>query len=1059
MAKEQQVETKQPKQQRPSPTPDGPVAELTPVLTGLQNPGQLHSLPRQATTRSLRQATMLRMQHQQGNAFVQRWLAQSQMPDIQRCGGEVHAGCACADGAEEEEAKGTTAVPVIQRQEEPAAPEESPREVATATEQPEASADNVTEAAAENPAETAAENPAETAVKPSPEKTAETPAEKAPATPEVAAATLPAATEKTAAPAANGAPPPANQANMPAAAINGSAAGTPVAAPLTNLVSNGQPADTSGRILEMAQQARAGGGGAESVAVALPEADIKLDGCRIPPTPEESLVPMSLDPLHYQVEVERERLLLAASQNRQQVMADAQAEQMTLLQAIEAETARLQTTYAGAREQVQIASDTARADLESNRTTQITAINAAAETQLINLPLLVEQKKNELRQNGEQRAVAAETFGRTEAQRAIAGCTTKAAAARQLGEDKAAQYSSYDEAADIAAAARRMAGEVANSITTAGQDMANTANQDMGRLAAKFRQDAAQSAGNFDTLLRNAQSEIARERDEAIRAINQVTDDTLTQLTNTTTQILTQLQTNEQEAMAKLSTVGQRALPEYEQAAQATCARIDQDTAVAIAQLESFVYDQAVPQLSQGRGPAAEAAQADACTQMTQNTDEFMSQLGTAVANSQQSFQQHTLEVHTEVTAYVDGLAGQIGNVVTTFETETQTIVTRVQSETQTTADKSVQNIEKVGTDLEAEMQKTIDQHNAQWDNELTEGQNALRQKIDDGLAEQDRALIDLARAIDEKAEEIEHASWLDAIGDFFSSIGSFISGFLSGFLGAIGRVLAAVFDFVWGLITGLIVFLIDIVSRVLSFLWDVLVAILTFIWGVIVWVVLAVVWVLGQIVNLLLTIVNWIAGWFGGWPWLQNLLQSLREQLALMGTILLDPLTADFAGCDDAQQEKLERATAQAVLMGNSALAKLSATPLDAATATQFRRFFMSDAPEHVATARSRLGEAVAGLQSSPTDMKCEPPGSIQCTGANAYTAPNAIPFISLHFCADFINRAPEREIGLVVLHEATHKYAWTDDHAYFAGVFSLSTEDALDNADTYEQFVDAVA
>ncbi|GIK55923.1 MAG: hypothetical protein HND44_14090 [Chloroflexi bacterium] len=1047
-----------PAQQRPSPIPETPVAELTPILSGLQNPGQLHSLPRQAATRPLRQATMLRMQHQQGNAFVQRWLAQSQTPDIQRCGGEVHVGCACAEGAEEEEAGAQTAVPDIQRQTETASEEEPQPEVAEMTEmtgQPETAAEKPAEAAAENSAETAEKPSAE---KPLVEKTIETPTEKAAAIPEEATAQMPTATEKpVAAPAVNGAQAPAGQTNAPAptAVANGPAAGGAGAAPLANLVTSAQPPDSTGRILEMAQQARAGGGDPANIAVQSPELSNVLADCRIPPTPEESLVPMSLDPLYYQVEVERERLLMAASQNRQQVMADAQAEQMTLSQAIEAETARLQTTYAGAREQVQIATDTAKANLESNRTTQTTAINAAAETQLINLPLLVEQKKNELRQNGEQRAVAAETFGRTEAQRAIAGCTTKAAAARQLGEDKATQYSSYDEAADIATAARRMAGEVANTITTAGQDMANTANQDMGRLAAKFRQDAAQSAGNFDTLLRNAQSEIARERDEAIRAINQVTDDTLTQLTNTTTQILTQLQTNEQEAMAKLSTVGQKALPEYEQAAQATCARIDQDTAVAIAQLESFVYDQAVPQLSQGRGPAAEAAQADACTQMTQNTDEFMGQLGTAVANSQQSFQQHTLEVHTEVTAFVDGLAEQIGSVVTTFETETQTIVTHVQSETQTTADKSVQNIEKVGTDLEAEMQKTIDQHTTQWDNELTEGQNAVRKKIDDGLAEQDRALIDLAQAIDEKAEEIEHASWLDAIGDFFSGIGSFISGFL----GAISSVLAAVFDFVWELITDLVVLLIDVVSRVLSFLWDVLVAILTFIWGVIVWVVLAVVWVLGQIVNLLLTIVNWIAGWFGGWPWLQEKLQSLREQLALMGTILLDPLTADFAGCEDAQQEKLERATAQAVLMGNSALAKLAAAPLDPATATQFRRFFMSDAPEHVATARSRLGQAVAGLQSSPTDMKCEPPGSIQCTGANAYTAPNAIPFISLHFCADFINRAPEREIGLVVLHEATHKYAWTDDHAYFANVFSLSTEDALDNADTYEQFTDAVA
>jgi hypothetical protein len=228
--------------------------------------------------------------------------------------------------------------------------------------------------------------------------------------------------------------------------------------------------------------------------------------------------------------------------------------------------------------------------------------------------------------------------------------------------------------------------------------------------------------------------------------------------------------------------------------------------------------------------------------------------------------------------------------------------------------------------------------------------------------------------------------------------------------------------------------------------------------WGVIVWVVLGLAWLLGQIANLLLTLINWIAGWFGGWPWLQELLQSLRENLAIFGTFLLDPFTGDFAGCDDTQEQKLRQATTQAVPMGNSALAKLSATPLDPATSTQFNRFFMSTAPEHVAKARSVLGETLAGLQSNPTDLKCEPPGSIQCKGANAYTAPPLVPFVSLHFCADFINRAGEREIALVVLHEATHNYAGTGDHAYFNDVFSLSTEDALDNADTYEQFVGAV-
>ncbi len=77
MSKEKQAEAKQHKAQRPSPLPESPVAELTPVHTGLENPGQLSGLPAVPSSRGIRQATVLRMQQQQGNASVQRMLART----------------------------------------------------------------------------------------------------------------------------------------------------------------------------------------------------------------------------------------------------------------------------------------------------------------------------------------------------------------------------------------------------------------------------------------------------------------------------------------------------------------------------------------------------------------------------------------------------------------------------------------------------------------------------------------------------------------------------------------------------------------------------------------------------------------------------------------------------------------------------------------------------------------------------------------------------------------------------------------------------------------------
>ncbi|MCP4357071.1 MAG: hypothetical protein GY796_03515 [Chloroflexi bacterium] len=76
MSKEKQAQQKENKGQRPSPTPQTPVAKLTPAQTSLQNPAQLERLPNHPTSHPIRRATILRMQQRQGNAAVQRYLQQ-----------------------------------------------------------------------------------------------------------------------------------------------------------------------------------------------------------------------------------------------------------------------------------------------------------------------------------------------------------------------------------------------------------------------------------------------------------------------------------------------------------------------------------------------------------------------------------------------------------------------------------------------------------------------------------------------------------------------------------------------------------------------------------------------------------------------------------------------------------------------------------------------------------------------------------------------------------------------------------------------------------------------
>ncbi|MBE7531190.1 MAG: hypothetical protein HS099_15830 [Ardenticatenaceae bacterium] len=106
MSKEQQAQQENKKQaQRPSPLPEFPVAEWTPVQTGLEKPAQLNGLPAVPSSRGIRQATVLRMQQQQGNTAVQRYLARAN-----RSNGHAHiAPAAESEGGEGQEFLGAGA--------------------------------------------------------------------------------------------------------------------------------------------------------------------------------------------------------------------------------------------------------------------------------------------------------------------------------------------------------------------------------------------------------------------------------------------------------------------------------------------------------------------------------------------------------------------------------------------------------------------------------------------------------------------------------------------------------------------------------------------------------------------------------------------------------------------------------------------------------------------------------------------------------------------------------------------------------------------------------------
>jgi Tfp pilus assembly protein PilN len=96
----------------------------------------------------------------------------------------------------------------------------------------------------------------------------------------------------------------------------------------------------------------------------------------------------------------------------------------------------------------------------------------------------------------------------------------------------------------------------------------------------------------------------------------------------------------------------------------------------------------------------------------------------------------------------------------------------------------------KAVTTVETQLQRIVTDAESRWATELTEGVGQIRQKVDDGLASQTRAVGDLPGKIDDKAHEIQDQSWWERAL-------SFLGGFIMGFLESLGEFLLTVLKIV----------------------------------------------------------------------------------------------------------------------------------------------------------------------------------------------------------------------------------------------------------------------
>ncbi len=161
----------------------------------------------------------------------------------------------------------------------------------------------------------------------------------------------------------------------------------------------------------------------------------------------------------------------------------------------------------------------------------------------------------------------------------------------------------------------------------------------------------------------------------------------------------------------------------------------------------------------------------------------------------------------------------------------------------------------------------------------------------------------------------------------------------------------------------------------------------------------------------------------------------------------------------DAEQAEVITEALALAVEMAGHGLSRLSSGPSSEAEEELFAYHFGTDEPQALAEASSKLGTTLSGLSSgAPIQVESWMFPGMSDAGGYIWGGPFA-GVSDIHLTPQFFQITRTNQASTLV-HEGTHKWAGTGDHAYVhdAHYGDLPWDKAIDNADSYAAFCEGV-
>ncbi len=478
-------------------------------------------------------------------------------------------------------------------------------------------------------------------------------------------------------------------------------------------------------------------------------------------------------------DAEKQGIATEGESQKAQVRSAGEAQKAAVRTASATLAANIAGDFARLAQDIFVRGEAAKTAMMAQRDQQKSLISAAAQAEITRMQTAVTDRRNQLTQLGQQLSEGAKVHGQNEATRALQLAQGKAEKAQAIGNTKAGQYASYEEAKEIAATARKMGRETAAEILKQSAEVGQQCIKDGEALAKKISEDATALLKNLGDGIAPSVDAVNQARDKALASCDQSYTDAAAQVDSAVAQALVGVESGKVSALASAGAVAEGMLPSIDNAVEQACATIDEGVVAAHTQIDGAVAE-----------IVASSGNVD-----PKRLEEALALLGeaeTALADTGAGAKEGLGVIATEM----------IGSIVTAGQDAAMQVLASGESiavqnaAVKTQFDSSMAQIEastaggfaQAGTDSGAKMTEAADAFIGKLDEGFNEGKSKLEKTSADGKAEItkkvndviktiDESLATLGAGIDKKAKEIENASWWDKL---CSAVGGFFKGFFS---------------------------------------------------------------------------------------------------------------------------------------------------------------------------------------------------------------------------------------------------------------------------------------